>query len=158
MKIGVCFVWKLNLVKQHLSNQLMLNDAILRNPVSQKGSMSLHLRLSKLSLIVRRFKMGLTDSGGWLDGALPMPQIQASFLHPFLLSPPYEKGEHNSGEFFAVCQALLVANLLPPTRVIGILALSITICPKNYEEAFLLAVWWLFAQKPFEAPNRPKPP
>ena len=37
---------------------------------------------------MRAFEKGLTDRGCWHGGILPMPEIQASFLHPFSLFLP----------------------------------------------------------------------
>ena len=44
--------------------------------------------------------MGLADGGGWREKILPMPEIQASFLHPFYYPPPYEKGATFLRTFF----------------------------------------------------------
>ena len=33
------------------------------------------------SLFIRSFEKGVADGGGWREEILPVPQIQASFLH-----------------------------------------------------------------------------
>ena len=42
---------------------------------------------------VRSFEKGLADRGGWREEILPMPEIEASFLHPFSYAPSGEE-EH----------------------------------------------------------------
>ena len=61
-------------------------------------------------------KKGLVDRGGCRADILPMPEIEASFLNPFPMSPPFGEGGHISGErVLSVFGGLLVANPLPPT-------------------------------------------
>ena len=43
---------------------------------------------------IRGFEKGLADTGGWREELLPMPEIEASFLHPFSYSPLGEGGTH----------------------------------------------------------------
>ena len=51
---------------------------------------------------VRGFEKRLADRGGWREEILPLPQIQASFLHP--LSFFLGEGGHNSGDQFSLLQ------------------------------------------------------
>ena len=55
---------------------------------------------------IRSFEKGLADRGGWREEILPMPEIEASSLHPFSYAPLGEGG-HISGEpfwrFWGVC-------------------------------------------------------
>ena len=49
------------------------------------------------------------------QGILPMPEMQASFLHPSSNAPSKEKEDAIQGNHFAVFWALLFSNPLPPT-------------------------------------------
>ena len=50
---------------------------------------------------IRSFEKGLADGGGWREEILPMPEIQASFLHSFSI-PPMRRATHFWGPFLAV--------------------------------------------------------
>ena len=39
---------------------------------------------------IRSLEKGLADGGGWREEILPMPHVQASFMHPFFQFPPNE--------------------------------------------------------------------
>ena len=68
-----------------------------------------------LCLWFQKFRKGLADKRGWRQEILPVPEIEASFLHPFAYAPLGE-GEHISGELFCLLfWAPLVANPLPST-------------------------------------------
>ena len=42
----------------------------------------------------RSFDKGLADRGGWREEIRPMPEIEASFLHPFSYAPLRSRGTH----------------------------------------------------------------
>ena len=66
-------------------------------------------------LCIRDFEKGLADRGGWREEIHPMPEVEASFLHPFSYAPPGRRDTHFWTIFWPVLWGLLVANPLPPT-------------------------------------------
>ena len=58
----------------------------------------------------RGFEKGLADGGGWREEILPMPEIQASFLHSFSYPSFRRRGTLSGDLFLAAFWALLVAN------------------------------------------------
>ena len=67
------------------------------------------------SFYIRGFEKGLADRGGWREEILAMPEIQASFLHPFSCSSLRKRWAQFWGTIFAAFGGLSVANPLPPT-------------------------------------------
>ena len=51
----------------------------------------------------QKFRKGLADSGGWREETLPMPGIEASFLHPFSFAPLRRMGTHFLRTFWLYC-------------------------------------------------------
>ena len=49
--------------------------------------------------MIRSFEKRLADRGGWPEELFPVPEIEASFLHPFSYAPLGEGGRI-SGEVF----------------------------------------------------------
>ena len=63
------------------------------------------------SAAIRSFEKGLADRGGWRQDILPMPEIEASFLHPFSYAPLGEEGHF----WRTLLPALGVVGCPPPT-------------------------------------------
>ena len=76
------------------------------------------------STVIRSFEKGLADRGGWREKILPVPEIAASFLHPFSYAPLGEGG-HISGERFSASLGFVSRQQGPPEPVRGVLQVPV---------------------------------
>ena len=96
-------------------------------------------------IVCPRVKKGLADGEGWREEIRPMPEIEASFMHPFSYAPLRRKGP--------VFRGLLVANPLPPTPFLG--SVSETPTPTTCLRSMAVHLQFVRQYPPFVSPCFP---